>query len=231
MQSPPSGSPPQGAATSQQSGPPPQTPPPAPLTPAQVIAAILSALSAAITAAQLVRLLAKIMKAAGIGLLALRAVAVLMMSWPQPSLEGTGPAQRQMIRTNTLRRAQFMYAACKRVQAAIVAARSQNQAVTGALRVALAAEQRWMGRHIAASTNRMQAATTVDALAHAHGNLLGWNAVKDSRCSPGCRAASGKNFRADKPPVIEGTPSYPGAVHPACRCFPSAPHRGAPTMP
>jgi SPP1 gp7 family putative phage head morphogenesis protein len=185
----------------------------------------------ALTAAQLARLLAKVMKAAGIGLLALRAVAVLVMSWPQDVLEGTGPAQRYTTRQNTLRRAQFFWAACKRVQDAVAAARSRNQPASQAVRDALATEKRYLAMHVTASANRMQAATTVDGMAAAFGNLLGWNAVKDSRCSPGCRAASGKNFRADKPPVIEGAPSYPGAAHPSCRCFPSAPHKGAPLLP
>lgn len=211
--------------------PPPQTPPPAPLTPAQVIAVILSALGTALTAAQLVRLLAKAMKAAGIGLLALRAVCVLMMSWPESPMEGTGPAQRYMIRQNSLRRAQFMWSACKRVQAAIVAARSRNEPIGQAVRDALATEKRFMGQHIAASTQRIRASTAVDGAADAYGNLLGWNARLDSVTSAGCRAASGKNFYADRPPVIEGAPSYPGAVHPSCRCFPSAPFRGAPILP
>jgi len=211
--------------------PPPATPPPAPLLPAQLIAAIIAALGAALTAAQLVRLLAKIMALAGIGLLALRAVAVLMMSWPPDVLEGTGPAQRHAIRTNVTRRAQFMWSACKRVQAAIAAARSQGTPVLDAIAAALATEKRYMAQHIAASSQRVQASSAVDGAAEAYGNLLGWNSHLDSRTSAGCRLANGKNFYADRPPVVEGAPSLPGAVHPSCRCWPSAPFKGAPVMP
>lgn len=211
--------------------PPPQTPPPAPLTPAQVIAVILSALGVALTAAQLVRLLAKVMKAAGIGILALRAVCVLMMSWPQDTLEGTGPAQRHAIRTNSLRRAQFLLSACKRVQAAITAARSQGTPVLDAIRKALALERRWLGLHVQMSDRRIRAASAVDGLAGTYGNILGWNAIIDQATTPGCRAANGSNFRADRPPVIEGNPSLPGAVHERCRCWASGPHKGAPILP
>lgn len=207
--------------------PPPQTPPPAPLTPAQVIAVILSALGTALTAAQLVRLLAKVMKAAGIGLLALRAVCVLMMSWPSVPLEGTGPAQRAMIRTNTLRQAQFMFSACKRVQAAVAKARSQNAPVIDAIRAALSTEQRYMGMHIMASQRRVTAATTVDGMAETYGPLLSWIAVMDTRTTAECRAANGKSFYASRPPAI----GYPGTVHPHCRCQPGPPRPGAPILP
>jgi hypothetical protein len=225
--------PPAGAQPKQQPPPqpPPATPPPAPLLPAQLIAAIISALGAALTAAQLVRLLAKIMALAGIGLLALRAVAVLLMSWPPDVLEGTGPAQRHAIRTNTTRRAQFMLSACKRVQAAIVAARSQGTPVLDAIRKAMALEQRWLALHVQMSTRRIRAACAVDGLAETYGNLLGWNAIIDAATTPGCRLANGQNFRADRPPYIEGSPSLPGAVHEKCRCWASAAHKGAPILP
>ena len=238
MQAPPGqGSPPARKAPARKAPPrqqkppartaPQQTPPPAPLTPAQVIAAILSALGAALTAAQLVTLLAKIMAVAGIGLLALRAVAVLMMSWPADVLEGTGPAQRHAIRMNATRRAQFMLSACQRVQAAVVAARSQGTPVLDAIRKAMAAEQRWLAAHVHASQNRIAAASAVDGMADAYGNLLGWNSVPDSRCTPECRNANHKNFYADRPPAI----GYPGSTHPNCRCWPSAPFKGARVLP
>jgi len=211
--------------------PPPATPPPVALTQAQVIAAIIAALSAALTAAGLAAALAKTLKVAGIGYLALRAVCILMMSWPQDVLEGTGPAQRYMVRQNTLRRAQFMWAACKRVQSAVVTARSHGQPVRQAIRDALATEKRYMAQHVAASNQRIAASSAVDGAAEAYGNLLGWNAFIDARTSAGCRAASGKNFYADRPPVVEGAPSLPGAVHPSCRCWPSAPFKGAPVLP
>jgi len=207
--------------------PPPATPPPAALAPATLIAAILAALSVAVTAAGLAVALAKIMKAAGIGYLALRAVCILMMSWPQDRLEGTGPAQRAIIRVNTLRRAQFMWAACKRVQAAVVAARSQNAPLGQAVRDALATEKRFMAMHLTASQRRVTAATAVDGMAEAYGPLLSWNAVMDSRTTAECRAADGKSFYAARPPAI----GYPGTVHPHCRCTAGPPRRDAPILP
>jgi SPP1 gp7 family putative phage head morphogenesis protein len=207
--------------------PPPATPPPVALTQAQVIAAIIAALSAALTAAGLAAALAKTLKVAGIGYLALRAVCILMMSWPQDVLEGTGPAQRAIIRVNTLRKAQFFLAACKRVQAAIIAARSHNEPIGQAVRDGLAAEKRYMNLHLSASQRRVTAATAVDGMAGAYGPLLSWNAVMDARTTAECRAANGKSFYAATPPAI----GYPGTVHPHCRCTPGSPRPGAPILP
>ena len=216
-------------ATAQQQ-PPPQAkqPQPAPpLTPAQLIAVIIAALTAAVTVAELVTALRIVMKAVGVGVIALAAVAALALSWPHDVLEGTGPASRNAIRTNLLRRAQFFLSACQRVQQAIVAARSRNEPVMDAVRAAITAEQRFMSAHLAASKQRVSASAAVDGMASTYGNLLGWNAVIDPRCTPECRAANHKNFYADKPPAI----GYPGTTHPNCRCFPSKPFRGAPVLP
>lgn len=201
-------------------------------TEATLIAAIIAALGAAVTVAGVTAALGTLLASAGIGSLALRAVATLMLSWPHEVMEGTGPAQRWAIRANLLRRAQFMLAACRRVQAAIVAARSRDDPVLPAIQDALTAERGYMSQHIAASGQRVTAATRVDGMASTYGNVLGWQAVKDSKCTPGCRRASGRNFRADRPPMIEGHPSLPGAVHGStCRCLPVPPFKDAPVMP
>jgi hypothetical protein len=69
-------------------------------------------------------------------------------------------------------------------------------------------------------------------MAALHGNLLGWQAMRDAKCTPGCVAASGSNFHADRPPIVEGHPAYPGMVHRAtCRCIPVAPFPGARVLP
>jgi hypothetical protein len=176
-------------------------------------------------------LLAAKLAKAGISYLVAAAVAWLVLQWPQDVMEGTGPATRWAVRANSLRRAQFFLAACRRVQAAVAAARSRNEPVKPAIRAAVALEQRYQRQQVAASQGRLKAASAVDGMASAHGNLLGWQAVKDSRCSPGCKFASGKNFLADRPPMIEGHPSLPGATHPNCRCYPRAPFKGAPVLP
>jgi hypothetical protein len=176
-------------------------------------------------------LLAAKMLKAGISYLALAAVAWLVLSWPPDVIEGTGPAQRWAVRTNTFRRAAFFLNACRRVQAAIVAARSHGQPVKAAILAAITAERRFMAQHIEASHQRVAAASRVDGMASMYGDLLGWQAVRDRRCSPGCARASGKNFRADRPPMIEGHPSLPGAVHNHCRCYPVPPFKGARVLP
>lgn len=197
-----------------------------------LIAAIVAALAAYWTVKALSRALRAPFRAAGIGGAALSAVAALVSSWPHDAMEGTGPAQRWAIRANLVRRASFFLNAARRVQRAIVAARSQDQPVMAAIADALTAEKRFMGQHITASAQRVRAAAAVDGMASVHGNLLGWQAVKDARCTPGCAKASGSNFRADRPPVIEGHPAYPGMVHGAsCRCIPVPPFKGAEVLP
>lgn len=193
-------------------------------------AAILTALGAYFTAQALTRALSAPFRAAGISGAALAGVASLVASWPHEVMEGTGPATRWAVRSNLTRRANFFLAAARRVQHAVVAARSQGQPVMAAVRDALGDERRFMSQHIAASTQRVQAASAVDGMAAMHGNLLGWQARQDKAVSEGCKAASGKNFRADRPPVVEGHPSYPGTVHLHCRCMPVPPFPDAPVM-
>ena len=217
-------------ATAQQQSPPPQQAQQQP-SDDHLIALIVTALGAYMLAGGLVRALRAPFKAAGISGAALAAVATLVVSWPHDVLEGTGPAQRWAIRQNVLRRAAFFLSAARRVQAAIVAARSQNQPVMQAIRDAVTAEKRFMGQHIQASGQRVRAASAVDGMAGTHGGLLGWKTFLDARTSPGCRQANGANFRVDDPPVIEGSPSFPGAVHPGCRCMPVKPYRGAAVLP
>lgn len=210
---------------------PPQQPQQQPPGDHDLTAAIIAALGAYFTAEALTRALRAPFKAAGIGGAALAAVASLVASWPHEVMEGTGPATRWAVRANLSRRASFFLHAAKRVQQAVTAARSQGQPLGAAARDALGDERRFMSQHIAASTQRIAAASAVDGMAAMNGNLLGWLAVKDKRCTPGCAWASGKNFRADRPPVIEGHPSLPGAVHGAsCRCRPVPPFRDAPVM-
>ena len=203
---------------------------PPPPTQAQLIAAIIPALAAAVTVAGVFALLAALMLAAGIGYAALKATIALVLSMPLPVMEGTGPATRFAVRTNTLRRAQFMLSASRRVQAAVAHANAHGLPVFPAIQAAITAEQRYYGLHVAMGTKRMTASSAVDGMAEMNGNLLGWNAVLDARTTAGCRRANGCNFYADDPPVVEGAPALPGAVHSLCRCWASPPRKGAPVL-
>ena len=185
------------------------------------VAAVLAGAFA--TPAALAAALAGPLAGLGMAFLVLRAVAALLLSSPAPVLEGTGPASRHAVRQNYLRRAAYAIAAAERISRALAAARAAGQPEAEALARALAAEKTWFAQHIAAAQHRTDAAAAVDGAAQMHGNLLGWNAVLDSRTTPDCRAANGSNFYADRPPLI----GYPGTVHAKCRCWPSAAFPGA----
>jgi hypothetical protein len=195
-----------------------------------LIAAIIAAFLAGHTIAAIVSRLRKPFARAGIGTTALKAGVAVVLSMPEQPVEGIGPATMWSVRTNTLRRSAFTLASVRRIQKAADDAKAQGGPVIDAIMAQVAKEKAWFSSHVSASQNRMAAASAVDGMAGTHGDLLGWQATKDSRCSPGCRRASGRNFRASDPPVIEGSPSLPGAVHPACRCRPVPAWPGAPVM-
>lgn len=112
-------------------------------------------------------------------------------------------------RANELYRAAYVGQAARRIEAA------------PDRRVAIAAEVRYYRAHLEASARRMVMAKRVDVFKRRiRSPLLGWYAVNDARTSSECRAASGRNFYFNRPPVI----GYPGAVHPNCRCTPGPPH-------
>lgn len=215
-----------------QTQPPPQQAPQQPQDDAALISLIVAALAAYTTAQALTGALKAPFKTAGIGGAALSAVAALALSVPHDAVKATGPASRWALRANLSRRAAFVLAAARRVNTAVKAARSRNQPAMAAIRDALAVEKTYLGQHVAASAGRVEAASAVDAAAAKHGNLLGWQAVKDPRCTPGCANAGGKNFHADRPPMVEGHPAFPGMVHGAtCRCIPVKPFKGATVLP
>jgi hypothetical protein len=200
-------------------------------TQAQLVATIIPALTSAVSVASVFAALSAIMLAAGIGYAALKATIALVLNMPLPVMEGTGLASRWAVKQNAVRRAQFLLSASQRVQAAVAHANAHSLPVFPAIQAAVMAEQRYFGLHVAMGTKRMTAGSAVDGMAAMNGNLLGWNAVMDSRTTYGCRAANGQNFYADDPPIVEGGPALPGAVHSECRCWPSQAHEGARVMP
>lgn len=158
---------------------------------------------------------------------ALGAVLGDVMQHP-PAVTGViGAASAQTSRMNAARRAQYVLAAAKRVTVAARDARAKGEPVTKAIADQLATERRFYGQHTQAMWNRAKAAGQTDMAAAEHGPLLGWNSVLDSRTSPECRNADGRNYYATAMPDI----GFPGSVHPSCRCFPSAPHPGGKLLP
>lgn len=158
--------------------------------------------------------------------LALKAALHVVMAIPHDRQGAMGPATRTVSALNSARRAEFLLAATKRLAGDAGAAHAAGQSVPSAIASGMARERRFYGQHLEASWGRMDAAARTDSTAMLHGLLLGWNAVLDGHTSAECRAADGRNYRADFMPAI----GYPGMVHPHCRCWPSKPFPGAPLM-
>lgn len=152
---------------------------------------------------------------------ALRVALEVTEQFPEPSLQGVGAAQAEMIRENTLRRAAYVVNSMMRLRKAIEDARAHGQSLNEAEQSVRTSEAVYFRQHVQAAGNRMAAASKIDALASSYGPILGWYAQEDRRTTPECRAADGKNFSALYPPEI----GWPGVVHMNCRCQPGPPHR------
>lgn len=131
-----------------------------------------------------------------------------------------GPAEEEQRRLAAAYRAWYIINAVERLEKA--ATESPD-----ALTRAEAMESHYFRLHLRAVQNRIESARAVDDAARRWGDLLGWRAVMDQKTTLECRAANGKNFHASAEPSI----GYPGAVHPHCRCIPTAPYPGAPVLP
>lgn len=216
-----------------------QPPPPSGLDDpalAVAVAAVLAGVGGpALTAAATVAALKVRFALTATAVSALGAVLTLVTEHPPPLTGIIGPASAQTSRMNMARRAQYVLAASKRVMGAARDARAKGgpdgaaarYAVGEAVGAQLATERRFFEQHQAAMWNRARAAGQTDMAAAEHGELLGWLAKKDSRTSPECAAASGKNYYASRMPEI----GFPGAVHPSCRCEPVAPWPGGKLLP
>jgi hypothetical protein len=205
--------------------PPPQQPPPQQSAAADVATATVVAgvLAVVISPGDAVAQLAPAFARQRISAAALGAALAVVMSMPPGGTGFYGPATSTVARLNLVRRAQFVLASARRVQTALVAARSNGTPLGQALADAVTAERRYYGQHLMAGWNRETAAARVDSEAMTHGLLLGWYTRIDARTSRECLAADRHNFRADQMPAI----GYPGMVHPHCRCLPGPPLPGA----
>lgn len=131
----------------------------------------------------------------------------------KPETPPGGPAERTAHRQNQARRAAYTIKSAYRVRD-----RVRKQGMNE--EQAQIAEKHLYEAHMKAMERRVEMAKKVDVMSDQHGNMLGWYATLDRRTDPECRAADGKNFLADRVPVI----GYPGTVHPNCRCVPGPPH-------
>ena len=145
----------------------------------------------------------------------------IVMGMP-PDAEGFhGPAGAQVARLNLARRAMFLVASIFRLNGDDSLIRAG--ASRGLWQDSLDRERRFYGQQLVAGWWRTRAGAQVDSASMMFGRRLGWYAVRDSRTSPECRAAHGRNFYADAMPRI----GFPGMVHPRCRCLPGTPFPGA----
>jgi hypothetical protein len=154
---------------------------------------------------------------------ALKAALSEVERFPMQRMASVGLAQRNMISTNATRRAAYVISATRRIADQMTEAQSNGGSLEEAISEAISLENTYFRQHIQADAARMTAANSIDMLATEYGDVLGWYSSKDSRTTPECLAANGKNFRASEPPVI----GYPGSVHVSCRCHPGPPHRDA----
>lgn len=117
-----------------------------------------------------------------------------------PSPQDDMTAMRRVASEEPSMRAQFVLAACKRLSLA--------ESSPAALRN----ERRYLDMHVAAGRGRRAAAKKVDAI---HAPVLVWRTQEDAKVEARCAMLDHRLFTADNPP--NGT--YPGAVHPQCRCY------------
>lgn len=153
----------------------------------------------------------------------LRAALQQVERFPQPKLAGVGIAQRNMVVTNTVRRAAYVVAATRRIAEEMTEAKVHGESEESGLSEAVSKENVYFLQHVNADAERIASATSIDSVAARYGDIIGWYANDDERVTAECRAANGKNFRVSDPPSI----GYPGATHVECRCYPGPPHANA----
>lgn len=203
---------------------------------ALALAALAVLLTSGLTVAAMGAYAATILAPLGVSLLAAKAALRLATAEAAPAPFGahltvtarggtvvpfrrSSPAVTHTRATEGAIRAAYLLGAARRIEADLRSGKTVGEAVS--------AERPYLIAHLRAGRNRVASARTVDQAAAAHGPLLGWKAVLDRRTDRQCRAANGRNFLANTPPLI----GWPGTVHPFCRCMPVAPYRGAQVLP
>lgn len=182
-----------------------------------VLIAIIIALLGDLSGGALAERLAGILVPFGFSPVAVVALISLLgtdhTTFTPPGAEAsTEPALQAMERTEVTRRARYILAAARRLNAG----------------EPLKAENRLLNAHLAAERRRRGAGQRIDAAAAKYGTLLGWYARKDRRTTADCAAAHGCNFLATAPPAI----GWPGTLHGGnCRCEPGPPWSQALLLP
>jgi hypothetical protein len=203
--------------------PPPQQSQPSDLDDPALILALSLLLLTAVTAAAVIAALKARFALSAAAWSALGGVLGDVLQQPPPVTGVIGDTSRQVASMNAARRAQYVAAAARRVQAAEEEARAHGESVSAARDAALATERRYYQQHLQAMWDRAAAAGRIDMEAAVHGPILGWYARRnDNRTTPECRAADGCNFYVNDPPAI----GLPGVVHVGCRCTAGAPWPG-----
>jgi SPP1 gp7 family putative phage head morphogenesis protein len=78
-------------------------------------------------------------------------------------------------------------------------------------------EATYFDQHVNAQRNRRATAHAVDQVA-TESPWMQWVTANDDRVEADCRSLAGHVFSIDSPPLVHGRPTWPGAVHPRCRC-------------
>lgn len=178
------------------------------------LAALVVAILSGLTAQQLATYALAVLEPLGLGPDAIRRAVGLLAPHLEPPDAAAFGALGWVEQTSAARQAAYILNAATRLDAA-----TEFQAVRD--------EQRYLHQHIDAERGRRDAARRVDQAAKRFGPVLGWYSIVDPQTTHGCAQAANRNFRADRPPLVEGRPALPGSVHPYCRCRPGAPHPGA----
>ena len=175
--------------------------------------------------------LLKVLTSQGISRPVALAVVTLHRQQPLAPRIGTNEVMEETIRTNLIRRAQYLLNAARRLQHEADDQKSlpgnSKLSVTKAIVESLKTEARYYQLHLQASRARELGASKVDIAAALHGTKLGWYAVVDDRTTKDCLQANGKNFYTTKRPVI----GWPGVgPHMNCRCYAGPPHDTSATV-
>jgi hypothetical protein len=201
--------------------PPPGQPPPA-AQQQQLALAAATVLATAATAAAAASVLAPVFAAWGVRRRVTEAELEIIFGMPPEKAGFYGPAGANIARVNLMRRAMFLVAGIFRLNGDDSLMRAGAEA--GLWTYALARERRFYGQQLVAGWGRAKAAAQVDSASMLYGTYLGWHTVRDSRTSPECLAADGRNFWSYRMPRI----GYPGTVHP--HCFPPGTKINSPSV-